>query len=322
MLPGRFDHAEADVDINYSVLALVMLEAHGADLTTEDLARGWLRHLPGGIVFTAERRALITLLEKSTYGFPAGAPAGFDLAECSDNEFNDWIGAQIRADFYGWANSGRPERAAALARRDTELSHRAEGVYGAMAVAAIGAAIPAADDLFDADGAGLRAIPDASDCAEAMRLGVALARVGDGPGEIHNRYRDLSPVHTVNNLALVVWGCSTAPMISPPRSVTPSPLVGTRTATGPPWAPSGAHRPRSPAAVDRAVERSDRDRPGRHGRTPPRRPGGADRRRHRTDGLRAGDAGRQGQAPGLLVVEADEVGHLGGVDPTGNHLVG
>ncbi|MGI9601112.1 MAG: ADP-ribosylglycohydrolase family protein, partial [Acidimicrobiales bacterium] len=203
---GRFDHAEPDDDINYSVLALVMLEASGAELTTADVARAWLRHLPGGIVFTAERRALITLLEKSSYGFTTGAEAGFDLAECADNEFNDWIGAQIRADVYGWVNPGKPERAAELARRDAELSHRTEGVYGAMAVAAIGAAIPAADDLFDAVGAGIGVIPDASDCAEAMRLGMALARAGDGPGDIHARYRQLSPVHTVNNLALVVWG--------------------------------------------------------------------------------------------------------------------
>ena len=206
---GEFDHAEPDDDINYSVLALVMLEANGADLRTEDVARAWLRHLPGGIVFTAERRALITLLEKSSYGFTAGTGAGFDLAECSDNEFNDWIGAQIRADVYGWVNPGRPERAADLARRDAELSHRAEGVYGAMAVAAIGAAIPGADDLFDAVEAGLRTIPDGSDCAEAMRLGLTLARAGDGPGEIHRRYGELSPVHTVNNLALVVWGLLT-----------------------------------------------------------------------------------------------------------------
>jgi ADP-ribosylglycohydrolase len=158
------------------------------------------------MVFTAERRALITLLEKSSYGFTAGTDAGFDLAQCSDNEFNDWIGAQIRADVYGWVNPGRPERAADLARRDAELSHRAEGVYGAMAVAAIGAAIPAADDLFDAVEAGLGTIPESSDCAAAMRLGLTLARTGEGPGEIQRRYRDLSPVHTVNNLALVVWG--------------------------------------------------------------------------------------------------------------------
>ena len=203
---GQFDHAEPDDDINYSVLALLMLEASGADLTTADVARAWLRYLPGGIVFTAERSALVKLLEKSTYAFPSGAEAGFDLAECSDNPYNDWIGAQIRADVYGWVCPGRPELAAELARRDAELSHRAEGVYGAMAVAAVGAAIPASDDLFDAVTAGLRTVPEGSDCAEAMRLGMALAQAGHGPEEIHRRYDGLSPLHTVNNLALVVWG--------------------------------------------------------------------------------------------------------------------
>ncbi len=206
---GRFDRSEPDDDINYSVLALLMLEASGAELTTADVARAWLRHLPGGMVFTAERSAMVVLLQESSYGFPAGGEPGFDLARCADNEFNDWIGAQIRADLYGWVNPGRPGRAAELARRDAELSHRGEGVHGAVAVAAIGAAIPTADDLVDAVERGLGEIPEGSDCAAAARLGLDLARAGDGPAAIHERYAELSPVHTVNNLAIVVWGLVT-----------------------------------------------------------------------------------------------------------------
>ena len=208
---GRFDRSEPDDDINYSVLALLMLEAHGASLCTADVARCWLRYLPGGMVFTAERRAMVTLLQKASYAFTEGADPGFDLAECSDNEFNDWIGAQIRADLYGWVCPGDPKRAAELARRDAELSHRGEGVYGAMAVAAMGASIAGrtvrgADDLHAAVDEGLSTIPDGSACAEAGRFAAAVAGNGDGPGALHDRYRDLSPVHTVNNLALVVWG--------------------------------------------------------------------------------------------------------------------
>ncbi len=203
---GNFERSEPDDDINYSVLALMMLERRGAELTTADVGRAWLEYLPGGIVFTAERAALITLLEKSTYGFPSGAEPGFDLAECSNNEWNDWIGAQIRADVYGWVCPGRPEQAAELARRDAELSHRDEGVYGAMAVAAIGAAIPVSHDLSAAVEACLDLIPSGSACAEAIRLGLDQAEHGEGPAEIHRRYDGMSPVHTVNNLALVVWG--------------------------------------------------------------------------------------------------------------------
>lgn len=203
---GNFDRSEPDDDINYSVLALMLLEDNGSDLSTADVARGWLKHLPGAIVFTAEREALITLLQKSSYGFPNGADAGFDLAECSDNQYNDWIGAQIRADLYGWVCPGRPELAAELARRDAELSHRGEGVYGAMMVAAIGAAVPDAPSFRAAVETALDQIPPDSQCAEAVRMGIAVAADGAGPEQIHDRYTDMSPVHTVNNLAIVVWG--------------------------------------------------------------------------------------------------------------------
>jgi ADP-ribosylglycohydrolase len=75
-----------------------------------------------------------------------------------------------------------------------------------MAVAAIGAAIPAADSLVAAVEMGIGVIPPRSACAAAARLAADLALAGDGPGEIHRRYGTLSPVHSVNNLALVVWG--------------------------------------------------------------------------------------------------------------------
>jgi ADP-ribosylglycohydrolase len=206
---GRFDRAGPDDDINYSVLALLMLEEHGIELSTADVARAWLRHLPGGAVFTAEREALVTLLARSSWGFVGGGDPGFDLGECSDNRFNDWIGAQIRADVYGWVAPGRPELAADLACRDAQLSHRGEGVHGAMAVAAIGAAIPVTDSLAAAVETGVGVIPPGSECAAAMRLAADLAVAGEGPDEIHRRYEHLSPVHTVNNLALVVWGLLT-----------------------------------------------------------------------------------------------------------------
>jgi ADP-ribosylglycohydrolase len=148
----------------------------------------------------------VTLLDKSSYGFTAGADAGFDLADCSDNEFNDWIGAQIRADVYGWVCPLRPELAAALSRQDAALSHRGEGVHGAVAVAVMAAAIPGVDDLSEAVDVGLRFVPDDSECAAAIRLAADLATAGEGAELIHERYEHLSPVHTINNLALVVWG--------------------------------------------------------------------------------------------------------------------
>ena len=54
---GYIRRGEPDDDINYTVLALLMLEEQGAGLTTEGVARNWLRRLPAGWVFTAELAA-------------------------------------------------------------------------------------------------------------------------------------------------------------------------------------------------------------------------------------------------------------------------
>jgi ADP-ribosylglycohydrolase len=202
---GELCRSEPDDDINYTVLALMMLEAHGSALTTTDVARCWLKHLPIAMTFTAERAAFVTLVQRAHEYFAHGMEPGFDLAECSDNAYNDWIGAQIRSDLYGWVCPGDPARAADLARRDAQLSHRGEGVHGAAFVAALGAAIPGCDRLADAIRAALAEIPAHSDCAAAVALAVQLAGSSDAVDRLHEHYRGMSPVHTVNNLALVVW---------------------------------------------------------------------------------------------------------------------
>jgi ADP-ribosylglycohydrolase len=201
---GHLVRSEPDDDINYTVLALLMLEEHGLDLSTVDVARAWLRLLPAGKTYTAERAAYRVLLGCGAEWFPEGARPTFDLAACSDNPYNDWIGAQIRADLYGWISPGQPSLAADLARRDAELSHRGDGVYGAMFVAALGAALPAQspDEALET---ALATIPPDSRAAEAARIGRAAAGDPEGDAGIRARYEGMSPVHTLNNLAIVVW---------------------------------------------------------------------------------------------------------------------
>ena len=183
---------------------------HVGIFTTADVGRLWLRLLPAGATWTAERAAYGTLVTNMADEFVNGDEPGFDLAECSDNEFNEWIGAQIRADLYGWVCPGRPALAAELAARDASLSHRGEGVHGAMFIAALGAAIPAAPGLDDAIDTALQQIPENSQAATAVQFGRELAGSPDAVERLHERYKDLSPVHTLNNLALVVWALRSA----------------------------------------------------------------------------------------------------------------
>ncbi len=205
------ERAEPDDDINYTVLALHLLEQYGLNLTTEDVARAWLNLLPAGTTWTAERAAYRVLLERMDDEFVNGAAPGFDLAACAEHEFNDWIGAQIRADLYGWVLPGRPDVAAELASRDAMLSHRGDGVYGAVFVAALGAIIPTAATPGDAIVAALEFIPQDSGAAQAVRLALELGDAEGAVDELHREYSTLSPVHTLNNLAVVTWAVNAHP---------------------------------------------------------------------------------------------------------------
>ena len=202
---GHIARAEPDDDINYTVLALLMLEDKGDRFCTEDVARAWLRLLPAGATWTAERCAYRVLLDNMADEFVNGDPPGFDLALCADNEYSEWIGAQIRADLYGWTCPGRPELAAELATRDASLSHSGDGIHGAAFIAAFAAAIPVSGDFSEAIDSALRVIPGNSRAASAVRLGRELAGSADAVDRLHDEYSDLPPVHTLNNLALVVW---------------------------------------------------------------------------------------------------------------------
>jgi ADP-ribosylglycohydrolase len=207
---GHINRAEPDDDINYTVLSLLLLEKQGLAFDTADVARAWLRLVPAGTTWTAERAAYRVLLERMADEFVNGAPPGFDLAACSANDYNDWIGAQIRADLYGWVCPGRPRLAADLVRRDASLSHRGDGVYGAMFVAALGALIPATPDLDAALDAALEEIPEGCAAAAAVRFGRSLAGDDDAVTRLHAEYEELPPVHVLNNLALVTWALCSA----------------------------------------------------------------------------------------------------------------
>lgn len=204
-LAENIDGMPEDDDLNYPLLALLLLQRHGHGFTTEDVAALWLDELPAGRTFTAERIAYRNLLD----GLEPPATARHR------NPFREWIGAQIRADVFGWTNPGRPARAALLAHRDAVLTHTANGTYGAMFVAAAlaHAAGPRPTTIHEALETGLRFIPPRSRYAEAVRFGIEAARAepsGTPAGfetvvdALHARYAaDHHWVHVLPNAALL-----------------------------------------------------------------------------------------------------------------------
>ena len=203
-LAENIDGMPEDDDLNFALIALRVLEDHGRDFTTDDVAASWLADLPGGRGFTAERVAYRNLL------LGESAPR----TATRDNPYREWIGAWIRTDVYGWVNPGDPAAAARMAHRDARLSHVRNGVYGAMAVAAMCAVAVVADDVGQVLDAGRAAVPPASRCAEALALGVDLAAAGldteAALDVLHERYADLHWVHVLNNAALTAYALASS----------------------------------------------------------------------------------------------------------------
>ncbi|GHD84143.1 ADP-ribosylglycohydrolase family protein [Streptomyces naganishii] len=198
-LAENIDGMPEDDDLDYALLNLLLLQRHGRDFTTTDVARLWLDELPAGRAFTAERVAYRNLL------------LGIDPPHTARhrNPFREWIGALIRADVHGWTNTGDPAAAAAQAHRDATLTHTANGVYAAMFTAAVIAAAAAGDrDVHGCLATGLSVVPPGSRLARAVRQGVRLAAEHTDfdtvVDELHATYSGTFHwVHAVPNTALI-----------------------------------------------------------------------------------------------------------------------
>jgi len=189
-----------DDDIDYTILGLHILEGHGMDFTTEDVAGEWLSHLPYGLVYTAERVAYRNLVN------------GLKPTETATylNPYREWIGAQIRADVWGYVTPGQPELGAEFAHRDARLSHVKNGIYGEMFIAAALSEALVMDDIEVVIRRALSTIPSNSRLAEAVRDVLTWRsrheRWEDSWKEVMGKYGAYHPVHTINNLAFVLIG--------------------------------------------------------------------------------------------------------------------
>jgi ADP-ribosylglycohydrolase/DNA-binding transcriptional regulator YhcF (GntR family) len=195
---GNIQYAPRDDDIDYLILNLGLLERHGFRFTTEQVGEEWLRYMPYELVYTAERQAYSNLVK----GLRPPVTASYL------NPFREWIGAQIRADVFGYVAPGNPALAASLALRDARLSHTKNGLYGEMFVAACIAAALVSTSLTDAIDAGLAQVPQRSRLAETVRDVLAWSKKEKSWERawqrVMEKYGHLNPIHTLNNLAFVL----------------------------------------------------------------------------------------------------------------------
>ncbi|WP_409060571.1 ADP-ribosylglycohydrolase family protein [Streptomyces sp. SYP-A7185] len=197
---GRVHGSCRDDDVDYAILGLHLLETHGPTFSTEQVGELWLLRLPYLQTFTAERAAYRNLAN----GLKPPLTATYE------NPCQEWIGALIRADVFGWTNPGSPRRAASLARRDAVLSHTGNGVYGAMwAAALVSAAFTAATPRAALDAA-FGVIPSSCRLARTVRRVVSLHEAGlsweETLATTEAETTGLGWIHAVPNSAVLTAG--------------------------------------------------------------------------------------------------------------------
>lgn len=156
---GNIHGMPRDDDIDYVLLNLLILERHGDGFTPEDAASEWLEHLSYHTIYAAGRAAYRNLVNGLVPPHTAW----------SENAYRQSLGAQIRADTWGWVRPANPQAAAELAYRDAVISQTRNGVYSGMFFAATISAAFVAPDVRTAVEAGLEQIPSRSTLSSAVR---------------------------------------------------------------------------------------------------------------------------------------------------------
>ncbi|NQU75603.1 MAG: ADP-ribosylglycohydrolase family protein [Planctomycetes bacterium] len=192
-----------DDDTNYTVVGLKLMQQHGRNFTPADVASFWMGSLPILATCTAERAAY--------RNFAMNIAPPDSATHC--NVYREWIGAQIRADAFGYACPGDPQAASELAWRDACISHVKNGIYGEMWAAAMVAAALVCDDVPTIIRAGLARVPARCRLAEDVQRMLNWHAEGVGYDNaverIHKRWdenTDYGWCHTISNAMAVAAG--------------------------------------------------------------------------------------------------------------------
>jgi ADP-ribosylglycohydrolase len=187
-----------DDDMNYPMVNLSVVETFGREFSSDDVGQTWMNMLPVLSTFTAERVAYFNLLA----GISPPLTASFR------NPYREWIGAQIRADLWGWISPGKPSLAAQMAWRDAGLSHVRNGMYGEIFFAAAIALAFVRTNTLEILNDALKTIPPQSRFAAMVRDVIAIPMHGKRWDEIvellYEKYGKYHWVHAINNSALVI----------------------------------------------------------------------------------------------------------------------
>ena len=190
-----------DDDTNYTVLAQQIIDDYGFDFTPLNVLEAWVKYQPKEAYCTAERVAFCNFIK----GYEPPCSAIYK------NPYREWIGAQIRTDYYGYINPGNPEAAADMAWRDASISHIKNGIYGAMFVAAALSTAAITDNIEDIILSGLAHVPhtsrfyeDVMQVVNGYKNGISCKECFEDIHEKYDEYTGYGWCHTNPNAMITV----------------------------------------------------------------------------------------------------------------------
>ena len=175
-----------DDDTNYIVMSQLIIENYGRNFKPSDVAKAWTKYQGKDAYFTAERVAFYNFIN----GYEPPASAMYK------NPYREWIGAQIRGDYFGYINPGKPELAAEMAFRDACISHVKNGIYGEMWVSAMLSCAAVTNNIEDIILGGLSQIPHTSRLYEAIINIISDYKTGVTYDECCKKIHNLFDEHT------------------------------------------------------------------------------------------------------------------------------
>ncbi len=194
IITNLYAGAKSTDDTEFAVLtAQTLLDCDG-DLTPERLLVSWQKYiLAQGGLFERGGRPLYGAVENLRRG-------ALPPLSGQDNVLNYDDGAAMRIAPIGVLCAGEPERAAALAEIESQISHHQDGIWAAQAVAASVAVAMVGGTTGEIIAAGLAQIPDESWLGRAMARAM---RICDEAGTIERAWEALhtelwTPVHAAS----------------------------------------------------------------------------------------------------------------------------
>ncbi len=198
--PDNIDCAPVDDDTNYPVLYQELIEKYGKAFEPKDVLSAWINLQPVSAYYTAEHMAY----NNAILGYTPPQTA------LRKNPYREWIGAQIRGDYFGYINPANPEKAAEMAFRDASVSHIKNGIYGEMWASAMVACAAVCDNAKEAVLGGLSQIPQTSrlykEITEIIKKHENGATFDELYAFIHKKYDHHNShhwCHTISNALIV-----------------------------------------------------------------------------------------------------------------------